>query len=46
MSDYLRARVDSLQNEVERLNKRVEFLEAHLEVTRHSLDKMMANDYR
>ncbi len=34
MSDYLRARIDALQNEVKRLNNKVEFLEAQLEVAK------------
>jgi hypothetical protein len=34
MSDYLRARIDALQNEVKRLNNKVEFLEAQLEVSK------------
>lgn len=37
MSDYLRARVDALQNEVDRLNKKVEFLEAQLDVARQAM---------
>lgn len=37
MSDYLRARVDALENEVERLNKKVEFLEAQIEVAREAM---------
>ena len=40
MSDYLRARVDALQNEVKRLNSKVEFLEAQLDVAK----KAMFND--
>lgn len=37
MSDYLRARVDVLQNEVERLSQKVEYLEGLLEVTSDAL---------
>ena len=37
MSDYLRARVDVLQNEVERLCQKVEYLEGLLEVTSDAL---------
>lgn len=37
MSDYLRARVDALQHEVKRLEQRVEFLEAQLEVAKEAM---------
>lgn len=37
MSDYLRARVDALQNEVKRLNEKVEFLEAQLDVAKEAM---------
>ena len=37
MSDYLRARVDALQNEVKRLNSKVEFLEAQLDVAKEAM---------
>lgn len=40
MSDYLRARVDALQNEVDRLNDKIRFLEAKVEVSK----EMMFND--
>lgn len=42
MSDYLRARVDALQNEVKRLNNKVEFLTAQLDVTKEA----MFNDHK
>jgi hypothetical protein len=37
MSDYLRARVDALQREVDKLTGKVEFLEAQLEVAREAM---------
>jgi len=37
MSDYLRARVDALQNEVKRLNNKIEFLEAKLDVAKEAM---------
>jgi outer membrane murein-binding lipoprotein Lpp len=36
MSDYLRARVDALQQEVTRLNSKVAVLEAKLEVSQYN----------
>tara|TARA_R110002153_G_scaffold4216_1_gene20250 strand:+ start:451 stop:591 length:141 start_codon:yes stop_codon:yes gene_type:complete len=37
MSDYLRARIDALSNEVNRLTGKVEFLEAQLEVSKEAM---------
>ena len=37
MSDYLRARVDALQNEVKRLNNKLDVLEAKYEVSNNEL---------
>lgn len=36
MSDYLRARIDALQNEVTNLKQQVEFLSAQLEVSQNN----------
>jgi hypothetical protein len=35
--DYLRARVDALQNEVDRLSEKIKYLEGLLEVTSDAL---------
>ena len=37
MSDYLRARVDALQNEVKRLNNKLDVLEAKYQVSNNEL---------
>lgn len=44
MSDYLRARVEALTNEVERLKERVELLEAKLDVANSQIQQGIAID--
>lgn len=37
MNDYLRVRIDALQKEVTRLEKKVQFLEAQLQVSKEAM---------